>query len=911
MAKTETTKITALYERLSRDDDLQGESNSISNQKKYLEDYARSKGFRNIRHFSDDGYSGTTFNRPGFNQLLAEVEAGHVETIIVKDMSRFGRNYLQVGFYTEIQFPQKGVRFIAINNGVDSNNPTENDFTPFLNIMNEWYAKDTSNKIKAVFKQRMSNGLRCSGSIPYGYCREAGDKQTLHIDEEAAAVVRRIFHMAANGISMSAIADTLSNEKVLIPSAYQEQHNPEQARCHDYHDPYRWTNTSIGYILRAQEYLGHTVLCKTVCESFKTKKRRKARPDELLIFPDTHEPIIDQETFDKVQRLIQRNVRKVANGTYTHRLSGLVYCGDCGARMGYRSPEGSGRADLDSSSAFQCGNYRKIYGECTSHFIKTSTLERAILEAIQSISKQIIEDEDAFVEELMSQWSQQRSDTSTAGRQTVIADQKRIAELDILIKNLYEARVTGMIPDRQFQRLMTQYDEEQIQLEEEIDQLEKAMSQDQVRRIDPARFVALVKKYKDCHELTDAMLYDFVDKVVVFAAEGGRTVYRKQRVDIFFNFIGNYYPHEEEPPEAERVAAIDAERKARKRAQQKARDERRKAEWEALRTAAEAGDEEAAEKYAEIIAKQREAGRRQREKIKARREADPEYQRLQAEKEAARLAKQAKKHKETRAELIERAKTDPEAAEQLEAIRAAGAEKARLYREAKRKRIAEDPEFAAHIREQMDEYNRRHTAKRSAELANLKARAETDPAAAEELAAKRAKATAAARRCTEKRKEKAKTDPEVAAELEAARIKNRERTKARYADLKIRAETDPEAAEELAAVRAKAHEATKLWKQDLMERAKTDPETAAKLEEQRTHRREYDQARRADLIARAETDPAAAAELAAKRAANVEYQKQYLQRLKDAAEAGDPEAIAKLARRHPKSQQKPQEEVAV
>ena len=220
MAKSNQGKITALYERLSRDDELQGESNSILNQKKYLEDYARKSGFNNIKHFTDDGYSGTNFNRPGFQSMIAEIEAGHIATVIVKDMSRFGRNYLEVGFYTEIQFPSKGVRFIAINNNVDSANPTDNDFTPFLNIMNEWYAKDTSNKIRAVFKSRMQDGKRCSGSIPYGYKRIPGDKQTLYVDEEAATVVCKIFEMAANGSSMAKIAQTLSDEKVLIPSAY-------------------------------------------------------------------------------------------------------------------------------------------------------------------------------------------------------------------------------------------------------------------------------------------------------------------------------------------------------------------------------------------------------------------------------------------------------------------------------------------------------------------------------------------------------------------------------------------------------------------------------------------------------------------------------------------------------------------
>lgn len=354
MAKSNQGKITALYERLSRDDELQGESNSILNQKKYLEDYARKNGFNNIQHFTDDGYSGTNFNRPGFQSMIAEIEAGHIATVIVKDMSRFGRNYLEVGFYTEIQFPSKGVRFIAINNNVDSANPTDNDFTPFLNIMNEWYAKDTSNKIRAVFKSRMQDGKRCSGSIPYGYKRVPGDKQTLHVDEEAASVVRRIFDMAASGASLAQIGQTLSDEKVLIPSAYEEQHHPEAARNHSYHDPYRWNTTTLTYILDRQEYLGHTVLCKSIRENFKLKKRRAATPEERIVFKNTHEAIIDQETWDKAQRLRKRNPKKLPSGTYSHRLAGMVFCADCGSRMSFSSPESKHRDsdvvyDSDSS----------------------------------------------------------------------------------------------------------------------------------------------------------------------------------------------------------------------------------------------------------------------------------------------------------------------------------------------------------------------------------------------------------------------------------------------------------------------------------------------------------------------------------------------------------------------------------
>jgi len=306
VAKKEEIKITALYERLSRDDEQAGESNSIQNQKMYLEEYARQKGLRNIRHFSDDGYSGTNFNRPGFAALLEEIEAGHVETLVVKDLSRFGRNYLQVGYYTEIVFPKKGVRFIAINNSVDSANPTENDLTPFLNIMNEWYAKDTSNKIKAVFKSRMQKGMRCSGSIPYGYKRSKDDKQQLIIDEPAAEVVRKIFRLACQGIGTTTIAEMLTEEKVLIPSAYAAKNSPENCRHKEVADPYRWSATTVGYILGRQEYLGHTVLGKSICENFKTKQRRPATADEVMIFPDTHEQSLTKTLGILLRRCVLR-----------------------------------------------------------------------------------------------------------------------------------------------------------------------------------------------------------------------------------------------------------------------------------------------------------------------------------------------------------------------------------------------------------------------------------------------------------------------------------------------------------------------------------------------------------------------------------------------------------------------------
>ena len=541
-------KITALYERLSRDDEQQGESNSILNQKAYLEAYARQQGFENIRHFTDDGYSGTNFNRPGFSAMIAEVEAGHVATVIVKDMSRFGRNYLQVGFYTEMMFPDKGVRFIAVNNHVDSNNPNENDFTPFLNIMNEFYSRDTSNKIRAIFKSRMQDGKRCSGAIPYGYRREPGDKQTLVVDEPAAQVVRRIYQMVLDGYGRRQIADTLTAEKVLIPSAYEERYYPENVRHHAYHDPCRWNSTTIGYILERQEYLGHTVLGKSVQENFKSRKRRKARPDEQLIFPNTHQAIIDEETWNNVQRLKKKGTRRMSNGTVTHRLSGIVFCADCGHRMSYRSPHAQHRPNgktYDSDSSFVCSSYRQMYRNCTMHYIKASALERLVLGAVQKAAALVLGDEKAFLRQVRAQLSARQAQSMAHERQELTAAQKRLETLDTMVKGLYEHNVSGKLSDRQFQKLTAQYDQEQAALEQRIGQLTAALKEHQQQKDRGQQFVALVKKYRDYPQVTTPMLYEFIEKIIVHQAvrlEGKRT----QKVEIYFNFIGKLSLPEQE-----------------------------------------------------------------------------------------------------------------------------------------------------------------------------------------------------------------------------------------------------------------------------------------------------------------------------------------------------------------------------
>lgn len=787
MAKKEEIKITALYERLSRDDEQAGESNSIQNQKKYLEEYARQKGLRNIRHFYDDGYSGTNFNRPGFAALLEEIEAGRVETLVVKDLSRFGRNYLQVGYYTEILFPKKGVRFIAINNNVDSATPQDNDFTPFLNIMNEWYAKDTSNKIKAIFKSRMKDGMRCSGSIPYGYKRKPDDKQTLIVDEPAAEIVRKIFRLACQGNSTTAIADALTAEQVLIPAAYAALHNPKNCRHKNVTDPYRWNATTVGYILDRQEYLGHTVLGKSICENFKTKQRRAATPDELMIFPDTHEAIIDQDTWDIARKVRMKKKPRVANGTYSHRLSGLVYCADCGARMGFISPEAKhGDKHYDSDSAFQCGNYRSATAECVSHYVKTSVLEAVILQAIQTVSKYVLENEAEFIDQLRAVWNEHQTRATNSGQQELAEARKRMSDLDGKIQKLYESALNGLLPERQAQRMIQQYDEEQILLEKRIEELESLVQQDEIKEVDTSRFIALVKKYRDCEELTDTMLYAFIDRIEVHEATGGRTVYRQQKIDIHFNFIGNYYPPEETISEEERIAAIEADQLRKKQEKGKRAAERKKQKLEALRMAAEAGDPEAISKYEEHLANQRERNQKRRQKLKEAREADPEYlsqleekERIKREKmletERKRIERASRKKKLTRAELKEKAKTDPEAAKEFEALKTKEAEARQRKKEREEARMAADPEYAAMMAERKAEYTRARTARRKAEREALIELAKTDEEAARKLAEMRKYQSEATLRSRQKMVADAEAgDPEAIARYEATLAKRRE-----------------------------------------------------------------------------------------------------------------------------------------
>ena len=612
--------------------------------------------------------------------------------------------------------------------------------------------------------------------------------QTINkVHEPAAEIVRKVFRLACQGMGVTAIAEQLTEEKVLIPSAYTAKYFPENCRNRSFSDPYRWNANTIGHILDRQEYLGHTVLGKSICENFKTKQRRAATPEELMIFPDTHEAIIDQDTWDIAQKLRVRAKPRAANGTYSHRLSGMIYCADCGSRMGFISPEArqSGK-HYDSDSAFQCGNYRNQNNECVSHFIKTSALEAAILQAIKAVSQYVIENEAEFISQLKTVWNESKSKSANNGQQEIDEAKKRMAELDAKIQKLYDSAISGLLPERQAQRMIQQYDEEQLMLEKRVEELQGQIQEEEVEKIDTNRFIALVNKYRNCEELTDTMLYAFIDRVEVHEATGGRTVYRQQNIDIYFNFIGNYYPPVETVSEEERIAAIEAEQLRKKQEKAKRAAEVQKQKKAALMKAVEAGDPEAIAEYERKLALQRERNHRRQQKIKEAREADPAYiaqmeekERLQREKlleaERKRTERANRQKKLSRKELKEAAKTDPKAAEEWQALKEKEAVARQRKKEREEERMAADPEYAAMMAERKAEYTRTRTAKRQAEREALVELAKTDEEAAKKLAEMRKYQSQATVRSYQKMKADAEAgDPDAIKRYETTLAKRRE-----------------------------------------------------------------------------------------------------------------------------------------
>lgn len=614
----EKEKITALYERLSHDDERAGESVSIENQKRLLEDYAEKMGFTNIRHFTDDGVRGTTFKRPGLDAMLDEIRAGNVATVIIKDQSRIGRDVVEVGLLKRT-FDEYNVRFIAASDNLDTANGFD-IMSIFRDVINEWYVADTSRKIKTVFKSRMEKGLRCSGSICYGYLASKEDKGEWIIDEEAAPVVKRIFQSVLAGESIAAIGRALRAEQIPIPSEHWKRIGAP-VRTAGYADPYAWSATTIGYILSRPEYMGRKVLGKTVCENYKTKSTRKTTAEEQYIFEGAIPAIIDEETWHNVQRLRETKRRAPKTQNAPNRLTGLLYCAECGAKLTHRRNLVQGKWWDD---AFICGNYRQLTRDCTMHYIPTQKLEAAILSTIQRVSWYVRNNEAEFIERVREA-SDLRQEEAVKDSKTQLAKAKRRhKELDGLVKKLYEANATGKLPDKHFTRLLAEYDEEQAALETSMTEWQEQIENWNADKLKTEKFIELVKRYTDFSELTTPMLNEFIEKVVVHEATGGRGNSRRQRLDIYLNFIGAFEvpahivtPMEEE---AERRRQEEqAAKEARSRELKKARYEKRKQEKRDFTARKKAGllTPEEQEEEEKRLAKKREQNQAWREKQRA------------------------------------------------------------------------------------------------------------------------------------------------------------------------------------------------------------------------------------------------------------------------------------------------------
>ena len=554
-------KITPLYERLSRDDELQGESNSISNQKQMLEDFARRNGLPNPTHFTDDGISGTRFDRPGFLAMMEEVEAGRVEAIVIKDMSRLGRDYLKVGQVMEV-LRQRGVRLIAINDGVDSLKG-DDDFTPFRNIMNEFYARDTSRKIRSVFKAKGMSGKHLTGTVIYGYLWDEKREHWL-VDEEAAEVVRRIFSLTLEGYGPYQIACKLSADRIEIPVVHLARFNEGVNRSKPVKDPYGWGSSTIVNILKKREYLGHTINFKTR-KHFKDKKSHYVSEDEWTIFENTHEAIIDQQTFDLVQK-IRSNVRRYPNGWgEAAPLTGLLYCADCGGKMYVHRINNGKRI-----SQYTCSNYTKV--PCgtlclTQHRINESAVLTLVSDTLRAIAEYSRNDRTEFIHTVQeTQVAQQSADISKKRRHLATA-QKRAGELEKLICKIYEDNALGKLPDTRYKALDAQYAKEQDALEIEIAELEKAVTGYEQSQKSAEKFIALIDKYENFDTLTNTMLNEFVEKILVHERSRKGSQDTTQEIEIYFNFLGRYIPPSLQPvpltPEEQEELRKREERKDR------------------------------------------------------------------------------------------------------------------------------------------------------------------------------------------------------------------------------------------------------------------------------------------------------------------------------------------------------------
>lgn len=549
MAILQTEKITALYERLSRDDDQIGDSNSIINQKKYLESYAEQKGYGGCVHYTDDGWSGGNFDRPAWKKLIADIEAGKVAHVLVKDMSRIGRDYLQTGFYTEVMFRQHGVHFVAIANSVDSDDLNSNEFAPFLNIMNEWYLRDLSRKQRTAIRVKGESGKPTTNCAIYGYLKDPNDKYKWIIDEEAAAVVRKIYRLTIEGLGPFQIARRLYEEKIETPAVYfgKKGMGVWKSKEH-FENPYGWNDFIVGRILSKPEYMGHTVNFRSHKESYKDKTAVKNPKEDWLIFENTHEAIIDKETWELVQKL-RETPRRTDSFGVANPLTGLVFCADCGAKMYNHRNKGGSKGKQYPSDFFDCSTYtlsrQKFLKSCCGHYITAKALNTLILNTIKNVSKYAISNKDEFMEKVRTASLIRQEETAKDVKRRLKKDNKRVAELDNIIKKLYESFAVGRISEERFDILIKEYEAEQKTLQTSVSEAENQLASFEKDTANVEQFLELAKKYTDFTELTTVMINEFIEKIVVHAPEkvdGDRV----QEVEIYLNFIGRF---ELPPPE--------------------------------------------------------------------------------------------------------------------------------------------------------------------------------------------------------------------------------------------------------------------------------------------------------------------------------------------------------------------------
>ena len=529
--------LTACYERLSQEDKLDGESNSIINQKKILEKYCRDHGYTAIRHYDeDDGYSGTNFNRPGFQRMLADIKAGKIKRVVVKDMSRLGRNYLQVGMYTEMVFPEYGVHFIAVNDGVDSIKG-DSEFTAIRNVFNEMFAKDTSKKIKATWQSKGRSGEHLCTIPPYGYMKDPEDKKRWIVDEEAATIVQKIFALCVDGLGPTQIAKWLQQNNVLNPTAYA--HKKGLPVCNaPTANPCKWTNETVSRILERIDYLGHTVNFKTSKPSFKSKKKVWNNPSEWVIFENTQEPIIEESVFLVVQNIRQARRRPTKMGDMG-MFSGLVYCADCGGKMylcraNHFKPE---------QEYYICSTYRKDRTLCKTHSIRRVVLEEIVLRNLREAIAYVTQYEGDFIQRAAER-SQQEHDKALAQKKVVLAQsEKRIAELDVIFKRIYEDNISGKLSDDRFIKLSRDYEQEQAQLKTIVETLGREVKQQEQKKTNVRKFISVVKKYTDMTQLDATILREFVEQIRVsdtYTTDEQQKRVKIREIEIVYNFIGAF-----------------------------------------------------------------------------------------------------------------------------------------------------------------------------------------------------------------------------------------------------------------------------------------------------------------------------------------------------------------------------------